>query len=109
MSILSGNKCCESNNALLLSLNATFEEYSDFTQPEDEMIKFVQSITELLSKTPIAIYGAGMAGEHFFEVLGDLGISPICYFDKKADDLKELKGIPVYNPNEIRSIAGDNV
>lgn len=85
-----------------------FEKFSNFTEPEEETKALCISTINFLKKKDVVIYGAGTAGEHFYDVLNNKGISPICYLDKSASKIQSLKGIPVFDPDRITALKNDN-
>jgi hypothetical protein len=93
------------NDGLQSSLNDLFEEHSDFARFEEETLELANSTIDFLASKSILIYGAGNAGEHFLSVLRNLGITPVCFLDKNAENIKQVNEIPVCHPDEMESLV----
>jgi hypothetical protein len=98
---------CRHNISQLL-LNSLLEEHSDFTKSEEEILELANSTINCLSARSILIYGAGNSGEHLFSVLKNLGMTPFCFLDRNAENIKEVSGIPVYHPDKMESFIHED-
>ena len=53
----------------------------------------------------IVIYGAGNTGRELARIAKDRGIRVGAFLDIRAEDIREIEGIPCYLPNHKNSIA----
>ncbi|GHU79445.1 hypothetical protein FACS1894191_2250 [Clostridia bacterium] len=57
----------------------------------------------------IALYGAGNYGRQVSASLKELGFSPEMFIDRRADEIKEYCGLPVYKTEGIEPDARENL
>ena len=62
----------------------------------DLAIKVIDDFKSAVGETPVVIYGAGMVGVNLLNVFNQLNINVICFIDRDAENIQEVKGYPVY-------------
>lgn len=55
---------------------------------------------EDITNNKVILYGAGIDGIKVLKILKDNNIEVIAFFDIRADLLKDIKGVPVYKPDQ---------
>lgn len=87
-------------------LNTLLETASDFTHPREETMAGVRTALTFLSGRTVYIYGAGWGGRRILSLLRAAGIDVAGFFDKRADRIPAVEGLPLLPPQAVLARCG---
>lgn len=78
-----------------------FEEIREFCE-SDNFRREVERTKTLLSSRPLILYGAGVVGVSYANMIKARGVKPSCFCDKNKKDIEKQTGLPIISPKSLK-------